>query len=351
MTSRRYLGNKTRLLPQFRALLQQEVPDLKSFADVFAGTGVVGATFNSPDVQVVSNDLLHCNSVPLQCFLGDYSVDEGELAQRLTWLQALAPQPGYVAEQFGGRYFTPEDAAHMDAIREAIATWELRGELDAGMRACLLTSLLYAADRVARTCGHYDAWRRTTEKLPPLRLAHPDRPSDANRGNRVYNEDANQLVRRVQADVVYLDPPYNSRQYSDTYHTLENLITWQKPPVFGVAAKMDRTHLKSPYCMRSQAAAAMTDLVENICAHWILLSYNNMARQGDDRSNARIDDDTLRHVLEQRGSVQIYSWNFAPFSTGLSVGPANLQERLFVCRVERGPRPTGSGIERGETCG
>lgn len=346
ISSRRYLGNKSKLIPKFRALLQQVVPDLRSFADVFAGTGVVGATFNSPQVQVVSNDLLQCNSVPIECFLGDISVDEAELVERLTWLQGVSHQQGYVCEHFGGKYFEMEDAAHIDAIREEIALWQTRGELSPGMRVCLLTSLVYAADRVARTCGHYDAWRRTTEHPAPLRLALPERHPDANRGNRIYNADANHLVRHLQADVVYLDPPYNSRQYSDTYHTLENLITWHKPPVFGVAAKMDRTHLKSPYSLRRRAGDAMADLVENICANWILLSYNNMAQQGNDRSNARIQDDTLMQILLARGSVEVHCWSFAPFSAGLSTGPTNFQERLFVCRVERGPRPDGEGIDR-----
>lgn len=86
--------------------------------------------------------------------------------------------------------------------------------------------------------------------------------------NRCYNADANDLVKLIQADLVYLDPPYNSRQYCDAYHLLENVARWEKPEVFGVARKMDRISLKSRYCTRG-ASKALEDLVRNITAKYI----------------------------------------------------------------------------------
>ena len=65
-----------------------------------------------------------------------------------------------------------------------------------------------------------------------------------NKENELYNKDINELVRHISADVIYLDPPYNSRQYCDAYHLLENVVHWKKPKVRGVAKKMDRTFLK-----------------------------------------------------------------------------------------------------------
>ena len=60
--------------------------------------------------------------------------------------------------------------------------------------------------------------------------------------------DTNAIASTIEADLVYIDPPYNSRQYCDAYHLLENVARWEKPEVFGVAKKMDRTSLKSAYC-------------------------------------------------------------------------------------------------------
>ena len=99
--------------------------------------------------------------------------------------------------------------------------------------------------------------------------------------NHCYNEDTNELVKSISADVVYIDPPYNSRQYCDAYHLIENIARWEKPEVFGVAKKMDRTTLKSKYCTRS-APAAFADLIKNLNAKYIVVSYNNMANKGND---------------------------------------------------------------------
>ena len=99
------------------------------------------------------------------------------------------------------------------------------------------------------------------------------KPNNIN--NEQYNTDTNELVKKIEADLVYIDPPYNSRQYCDAYHLLENVACWKKPDVEGTARKMDRSHLKSDYCTRS-APKAFEDLIDNIKAKYILVSYNNM---------------------------------------------------------------------------
>ena len=152
-----------------------------------------------------------------------------------------------------------------------------------------------------------------------------------NPNNECYNQDANDLVKNIVADLVYIDPPYNSRQYCDAYHMLENVARWEKPEVFGVAKKMDRTKLKSKYCTRS-AAKAFEDLIENISSKYILLSYNNMAEKGNDRSNAKISDDDIMSVLSKKGTVKIFSESYKPFTTGKSDISEN-EERLFLCTV------------------
>lgn len=135
-------------------------------------------------------------------------------------------------------------------------------------------------DKIANTCGHYDAYRQGVKFERRLTLALPQPSQHLNANNLCFNEDTNQLVRRIEADLVYIDPPYNSRQYCDAYHLLENVARWEKPKVYGVARKMDRTALKSDYCT-ARAAEAFEDLVKHIHAKYILLSYNNMGPQGE----------------------------------------------------------------------
>lgn len=112
----------------------------------------------------------------------------------------------------------------------------------------MIATLIYAMDKIANTCGHYDAWRHGANFERCLVLPLLNIPKKNNEQNQCFNENANELVRQIKADLIYIDPPYNSRQYSDTYHLLENVARWQKPPVSGVARKMDRSNLKSDYC-------------------------------------------------------------------------------------------------------
>ncbi len=95
-------------------------------------------------------------------------------------------------------------------------------------------------DKIAKTCGHYDSYIQNAVFDKHLRLSVPNTNVLNNPLNECYNEDANELVTHISADLVYIDPPCNARQYCDTYHLLENVAKWQKPDVFGVAKKMDR---------------------------------------------------------------------------------------------------------------
>ena len=151
-----------------------------------------------------------------------------------------------------------------------------------------------------------------------------------NADNKCYNTDANELVKKIKSDLVYIDPPYNSRQYCDAYHLLENVARWEKPEVFGVAKKMDRSSMKSKYCTQS-ATEAFELLIKDINAKYILLSYNNMAAKGNDRSNAKISDDDILRILKKKGEVKVFSESYKAFTTGKSDIDDN-QERLFLCR-------------------
>ena len=184
-------------------------------------------------------------------------------------------------------------------------------------------------DKIANTCGHYDAFRKNVVFDKHLNMLMPRPETHLNPNNAMYNDDINELMGSLEADLVYIDPPYNSRQYSDTYHLLENVARWEKPKVFGVARKMDRKNIKSAYCTKN-AAKAFADLVGKIKAKYILLSYNNMANKGNERSNARISDEEIMEILSKKGDVKIFEEDYKMFTTGSTEIDDN-KERLFLC--------------------
>lgn len=328
INNRRYLGNKFRLLPFICRVVEEECPDISSVADIFAGTGSVASAFQ--DKLLITNDILYSNYISNYAWFSSDSYDRNKIQGFISKYNSLKDHDdNYMTANFADTYFCYEDCAKIGYIREDIEQNFSLQKINKRERAILITSLLYAMDKIAKTCGHYDAYRKGAVFDCHLELSLPSVYENNALGNRCYNMDANQLVRQMQADLVYIDPPYNSRQYCDTYHLLENVALWEKPPVFGVAKKMDRKKLKSRYCTQS-AAQAFEDLVENIHAKYILFSYNNMAAKGNGRSNAKISDDDILRILSNKGQVKVFSESYKPFSAGKSRISDNA-ERLFLC--------------------
>jgi adenine-specific DNA-methyltransferase len=219
-------------------------------------------------------------------------------------------------------------------IRSEIKNLEERQEITAEEKSVLLTSLIYAIDKVANTVGHYETYRKKLDTTQQIRMLVPDIEIEKNSNNEIYRRDANQLVREIKCDVLYLDPPYNSRQYGDSYHLLENIISWNKPKVEGVAKKMvERGHLKSKYCLKS-ASEALQDLIKNANTKHILLSYNNTGEKKNARSNAKISDREIINILKEKGEVEIFERDYRAFTTGKSE-TGNHTERIFYCSVNR----------------
>ncbi len=330
LQNRRYLGNKYKLLGFIEDIVNEKCNGFNTFCDIFAGTGVVGDRFNEKNVKVITNDLLASNYIPLRTFLGISNIDFGEIERKIDLLNGLeANKDNYFSKHFGDTYFTLDNARKIGEIREKIE--EIAKDDDE--KAVLITSLLYAVDKVANTVGHYDAYRKKLDTVQTVRLLIPDFDPEINSDNEVYKEDANQLIRKISCDVLYVDPPYNSRQYSDAYHLLENLVTWKKPAVHGKAKKMDRSHIKSDYCLKS-AAKAFSDLILNANCKHILISYNNTGESKDGRSNARIKDEQITRILKSRGEVEIFERDYKAFTTGKSDGNGHT-ERVFYCKVTK----------------
>ena len=328
--NRRFLGNKTKLLGFIGDIVADKCRGYYTFCDIFAGTGVVGDRFKKKNIKIISNDILASNYFAIKAFLGTSDVNLNSIEEKILSLNSLATkEDNYFSTHFGNTYFTLENARKIGAIRERIEAIAS----DENEKAVLIASLLYAVDKVANTVGHYDAFRKTLDTVQPLRLLVPEFSSEDNQNNEIYREDANKLIRKISFDVLYIDPPYNSRQYSDAYHLLENLATWDKPPVHGIAKKMNRDHLKSEYCLKS-APEAFADLIRNAKCKHILVSYNNTGESKDGRSNARINDGQILSALKSRGDVDIFERDYKAFTAGKSNGDGHT-ERVFYCNVRK----------------
>ena len=331
--NRRYLGNKYKLLSFIENVIQTHCSDAKSLLDIFAGTGVVAHHF-SDKIKVMTAEILYSNYLSNMAFIGKSKIDKKKLSELINEFNTVSvTEDNYMSETFGNTYFSVDDCRKIGYIRERIETLKNNGNINEREFAVLVTSLLYAMDKIANTCGHYDAYRKGVDYTLHLHMQMLTLDKKI-KDSLCFLGDSNEMVRLgtiPYADIVYCDPPYNSRNYSDLYHVLENVARWNKPEVFGVAKKMNRKNLKSRYCSKD-ASIAFEELVSNLNCKYIILSYNNTGNKANARSNACMKDEDIIRILSKKGKVEVFTQKYKAFTTGKSQNPEN-EERLFLCTV------------------
>jgi adenine-specific DNA-methyltransferase len=270
----KYIGSKRALAPVIGRLARR-LP-IASVADLFAGTTRAGQAFRRAGCTVVSNDLATYTEALGQAYIAaGADLDRGLLRDHLGRLAALPGRPGYVTRTFctEARFFSAENGARIDAIRDAIDQIAAPEPL----RGCLLTSLLEAADRVDSTCGLQMAYlkRPAPRSRQALELREP-RPVEGPPG-AVTRRDANALARELHGvDCAYLDPPYNGHSYFSNYHVWETLVRWDRPEAYGVARKRaDCRTTRSDFNSSRRSWGALVDLVDSLPTPWIVASVSD----------------------------------------------------------------------------
>ena len=332
INNRRFLGSKYKLLNFIEDTVNEHCKDVKSVVDVFAGTGVVGSLFLKNGKEVYFNDYLKSNYYSYKAFYEPTKADIKNLEKIINNYNGIEiNEENYFSENFSDTYFSSNDCKKIGYIRDDIEDKFIKQEINEREKCILIASLIYSMDRVANTVGHYDAYRKIKNIEDKFFMYMLDVSEKGEKKSHISNLDANEFIKSVKADLIYIDPPYNSRQYCDAYHLLENVAVWNKPKVYGVAKKMDRTNLKSRYCT-NKAVDAFDELIRNCNCKYILVSYNNTGDKSNSRSNAKISDLQIKQILEKKGKVQVFEQSFNNFTTGKSVS-VDHKERLFLCET------------------
>lgn len=316
----KYIGNKTRLLEFIDSSMKKAgINTVGSFVDLFSGTASVGKYFKNKGFRVISNDFMTYSYyaqyvlIKINVMPSFDKISKTGIKGVLKKLNSLEPKEGYAFENYApsGRYhrqyFSDDNAKKIDAIRDQIELWHNDNLLNEDEYAVLVYSLIDAADFVANISGTYGAylkiWRSMA--LKPLTLKEPNITSNG-KENKIYQEDANALVDDIYADVIYLDPPYNSRQYAPNFHVLESLAVWDKQELTGKTGQRDYSDKKSLYCQKTTAEDAFARLVNKLHTKYIILSYNN---------EGIIPRERIIDILGSRGKVQEYSTDYRRFRT------------------------------------
>lgn len=159
INNRRYLGNKYKLLSFITCVVNDECADIETVADIFAGTGAVSSAF--ADKTLITNDLMYSNYICNFAWFGAESYEQQKVIDYVVRYNAKTNcGENYMTRNFADTYFSKKDCAKIGYIREDIERNYKKGNLNNRERAILITSLLYAMDKIAVTCGHYDAYRK-----------------------------------------------------------------------------------------------------------------------------------------------------------------------------------------------
>ncbi len=278
-----YIGSKYKLLPFIRRAIFDVVGNNlsdKVLCDIFAGTGMVGRCLKTDVKKVISNDMEYYSYVLNRNYIGNHiAIDDKE-----KYIEELNQIPlvddGFIYQNYcwgGGKerlYFTDDNGMRIDSIRQQIERWKEDNIINDDLYYFLLCSLLESADKVANTASVYGAFLKKIKKTAALKMILSSAEFDINcNQHEVYCEDANRLIHRIEGDILYLDPPYNARQYGANYHLLNTIAEYKHFEPIGKTGL--REYSKSKYCKTSTVLSEFEDLVKNARFQYIFLSYNN----------------------------------------------------------------------------
>lgn len=278
-----YIGSKLKLYSWIEKEVKKTVGnDLseKIFCDIFAGTGIVGRSFKKNVKKVIANDLEDYSFVLNRNYIGNHQKlsRKDELLGELNDLDLISSgfiYTNYCAGSGSGRqYFSDHNGKKIDAIRNKIREWEKSQRIDEDEYFFLLASLIESADKVANTASVYGAFLKHIKSSAQKELVLESAEFVENENSHeVYQSDANELIRQIDGDILYLDPPYNHRQYGANYHLLNTIALYDNFVPKGKTGLRD--YNRSKYSQKNDVKTAFEELIKNANFRYIFLSYNN----------------------------------------------------------------------------
>jgi adenine-specific DNA-methyltransferase len=284
----RYIGNKTRLLPFILRTLERSGISVGSVHDSFAGTASVSRALKANGWRVYSSDLLMSSYVFQRAYVVAEAADPllRDLARQLG---SLAPVEGFISTHFaparrsgaGVRmYFTPENAGRIDAAREQLEIWRKAKMIGEDSYYLLLAAIIEGADRVANTAGVYASymkrWQPNAKRPFEVVLEMPVKGAQPAEAALMDAAEAAKWIGEV--DLLYIDPPYNSRQYVAYYHIPEILARgWSEsaPAIRGKVGLLAGEEGRSQWSHGKRVQKLFSALLTASGARHALVSFNS----------------------------------------------------------------------------
>lgn len=305
-----YIGSKYKLSDFISSSVKSIVGDDlsgKIFCDLFAGTGVVGRNFKKEVKKVISNDMEFYSYVLNKNYIENHEFLDNEIY--IKELNETNGEEGFIFNEYSenGRanrlYFSEHNGKKIDAIRTKIELWKTEKKISSALYYFLLASLLESADKVANTASVYGAFLKKIKKTAQKELILEPAIFEINsHSHEVYNEDSNLLIKKIEGDILYLDPPYNAREYGANYHLLNTIAKYDNFTPKGKTGLRD--YSKSAFCKKKEVEKSFDDLIKNANFKYIFLSYNN---------EGIMSSETIKKILSNYGKYDLLTTEYQRF--------------------------------------
>ena len=318
----RFIGNKTNLLNDIAQVIKENCDGTeKVFCDIFSGTASVARFFKNR-YKIISNDLLYFSYVLQKGTIENNEIPSCEkLKDRLNihdvfdYLENIDIKQEkfnkFIYENYSPNkkcermYLTSEKALRIDFIRNKIEEWRNKELINKNEYYYLLAALIEGVPFVSNITGTYGAYlkqwdKRAFKKFEMIRL----NIIDNNVKNQCYNKNSNDLIQEISGDILYLDPPYNERQYLPNYHLLETIARYDNPEIKGKTGIRVYNSEKSDYCIKNKVYSEMEELIKNAKFKHIIVSYNQ---------DGLLSKNDIETILKKYGNKETYKLYEIPY--------------------------------------
>ena len=344
----RYIGSKTLLLENIEKIIKKHTTGNETtFCDLFTGTGVVARYFK-PFYEIYTNDILNFSYAIQKATIENNQIPQFQklklhgILDPFQYLENTAvngmgiPEKDFfIANHYAPSghcermYFTAKNARRIDFIRITIESWKQQGWIDEREYYYLLAGLIEGVPYVSNITGTYGAYLKKWDSraLKPFEMVRLE-VLDNQRQNQCFQMDANQLIRMIDGEILYLDPPYNTRQYAPNYHMLETISLYDSPVVCGITGVRPYQDMKSAFSIRSQVKDAFEDLIAHAKFEHMILSYN---------TDGLLAAEEIANMMRKYGieqSFRLYSVPYRKYKAKSDKNEKYLYEHIFVVQKD-----------------
>lgn len=344
----RFIGNKTQLLENIKEVVDKHVTDANSFCDIFSGTASVARYFKQW-YEVYSNDLLYFSYCLQRATIENPSKPSFALLAKSTdikdpvsyfndmpteSMESLPTEKRFFQNNYapiGGRmYITDSNALRIDYARNTIEAWNQAGFLSHNEYYYLVASVIEGIPFVSNIAGTYGAFNKTWDVRSNKLFVLIDLPVfNNNLNNKSYNENGVDLLQHISGDILYIDPPYNERQYLPNYHVLETAAKYDFPVLRGVTGQRPYEFQRSDFCSKKTVVSAFDALLANASFNHIILSYN---------TDGIMTLEEIEATMKKYGIASTFEVNYIPYrrfkSKSIVTRTEELKEMLIYIQKE-----------------